>query len=94
MIPCKECIESMSLIGDPRIRSGKYRMCSCDYCGKPTYYRELEDEKEVQVVEHIYRTSDMSKKEFDLLQQTALKIDYQEKQIAELRHKKRQSKYS
>ena len=86
MISCAECIESIKFIEDPRRRSGKYHMCSCDYCNKPTYYRELEANldanKEPQVIEHIHRHSDMGKKEFDLLQQTVLKADYLLKELS------------
>jgi len=28
---------------DPRVKSGNYYLCGCDYCNKPTYERELED---------------------------------------------------
>lgn len=41
MITCAECIEKLKP-DDPRIRSGKYMRCGCDYCDKPTYFRELE----------------------------------------------------
>ena len=27
---------------DPRVKSGRYNMCGCDYCYKPQYYRDLE----------------------------------------------------
>ena len=39
------------------------------------------EEAKPQVIEHIYRTSDMGKKEFDLLQQTANKTNYLEKEL-------------
>ncbi len=43
MITCKECIENMKPLDDPRVRSGIYRRSYCEhYCSKPTYYRELE----------------------------------------------------
>ena len=38
---CKECILGMKP-DDPRIKTGRYHLCGCDYCDKPTYYRELE----------------------------------------------------
>lgn len=41
MITCSECIEGL-LPDDPRIRSGEYGLCGCDYCDKPNYFRELE----------------------------------------------------
>ena len=41
MISCRKCIEGF-YPGDPRIRSGRYNMCSCDYYEKPDYFRELE----------------------------------------------------
>ena len=92
MITCRECLERMRFIGDPRIRSGKYRMCGCDYCSKPFYYRELEAEKKPQVVEH--RHSDMSRKDFDLLQQTVLKVDSLEKRLNERKLGKQGIKYT
>jgi len=43
MITCKECIERFKNWGDdPRVKSGRYHLSGCDYCDKPTYYRELE----------------------------------------------------
>ena len=53
MITCNQCIERMKP-DDPRVRSGTYHMCGCDYCNKPTYYRELEKKKEESEVNHIY----------------------------------------
>ena len=41
MITCKACIESLR--DDPRVRTGRYLRCGCDYCEKPSYYRELEE---------------------------------------------------
>ena len=83
MITCSECIKRLHP-DDPRIPTGRYHQSTCDYyCSKPTYYRELEQEKPPQVVEHIHRTSDMGKKEFDLLQQTARKLEYLEKKFTE-----------
>ena len=81
MITCADCRQRL-LPDDPRIRSGKYHLSGCDYyCNKPDYYREIEAEREPQIIEH--RHSDMGKKEFDLLQQTALKVDWLEKRLNE-----------
>ncbi len=41
MITCKECKERIRP-DDPTVKSGRYHLCSCDYCGKPSYYREIE----------------------------------------------------
>jgi len=30
---------------DPRIKSGIYHLCCCDYCDKPDYYRDIEQPK-------------------------------------------------
>ena len=50
MITCNECIDRMKP-DDPRVKSGKYHLCGCDYCNKPTYYRDLETIKsEIQPV--------------------------------------------
>jgi len=69
MISCAECIERMKP-DDPRAKAGRYHMCGCDYCNKPTYYRELET-KQVEPQEQIitHRHSDIGKQEFDLLQE-------------------------
>lgn len=51
MISCKDCIENLKP-DDPRVKSGKYRLCGCDYCNKPDYYRQLEGLKDdVQVIQ-------------------------------------------
>ncbi|KKM99436.1 hypothetical protein LCGC14_1147730 [marine sediment metagenome] len=42
MITCSECIEQLKP-EDPRVRSGRYRLCSCGYCSKPSYFRECEN---------------------------------------------------
>ena len=94
LITCVECIERLRVIGDPRIRSGKYNMCSCDYCSKPTYYREIEAEKKPQVVEHIHRHSEMSRADFDALRQVILKVDYLEKRLNERKPGKKTTKYT
>ena len=41
MITCNECIERMKP-DDPRVKSGRYHLCGCDYCNKEPYFRELE----------------------------------------------------
>ncbi len=67
MITCKECRERL-YPDDPRIPVGRYHHSTCVYfCDKPMYNRELEA-TEPQVVEHIHRTSNMSRKEFDCLE--------------------------
>ena len=43
MITCAECIKSLRP-DDPRVKSGKYGMCGCDYCDKPDDLRERECE--------------------------------------------------
>ena len=46
MITCNECIERFKSWGDdPRVKSGRYHLSSCDYCDKSNYYRELETMK-------------------------------------------------
>lgn len=42
MITCRECIERLKP-DDPRVKSGRYHLCGCDYCNKPSYFRELEN---------------------------------------------------
>ncbi len=53
-------------------------------------YPEESTESQPQVVEHIVRHSQMGAKEFDLLQQTALKLDHLDKKLTEhLEYKKK-----
>lgn len=51
MLTCRKCIERMKP-DDPRIKSGRYHLCGCDYCNKPTYYRELEEVAKETKVEY------------------------------------------
>ncbi len=74
MITCAECIERMKP-DDPHVRSGKYHMCGCDYCNKPSYYRELESQSPPEQV-IIHRHSNMGKQEYDMLQQTSGQVKY------------------
>jgi len=48
----------------------------------PAYPDEIQEPKP-QVVEHIVRHSNMGNKEFDLLQQTALKVSYLDQKLTE-----------
>jgi len=41
VITCEECIQRMKP-DNPRVRSGRYNKCGCDYCDKPSYYRTVE----------------------------------------------------
>jgi len=79
LITCRECIENLKP-SDPRVKAGRYKMRGCDYCPKEPYYRELENQ-ESKPQEIIHRYSDMSMKDYDLLTQTALKVDYLEKRL-------------
>lgn len=46
MITCVECLERL-YPEDPRVRSGGH--CGCDYCDRPSSYREIEKTKEVKL---------------------------------------------
>lgn len=91
MITCKECIESLSP-WDPRVKTGRYHLSDCDLCPKGTYYRELEAQTPPEQV-IIHRTSDMSKQDSDLLQQTAIKTNYLLRKFNEKKHPKRYNTY-
>lgn len=52
-------------------------------------YPDEPTEPAPQVVEHIHRFSDMGSKEFDLLQQTALKTQYLDGKLTELLAKRK-----
>ena len=80
---------------DPSIPVGRYHHSTCDYfCNKPSYYREIEEGEPHQVVEHVHRHSDMSKKEFDLLQQVVLKTEYLDKKVNELYEKRKGTQHT
>jgi hypothetical protein len=52
---CEECINRFASWGDnPRVKSGRYHLCGCDYCNKPDSERDLEQLK--NDVELIKRT--------------------------------------
>ena len=87
MFTCAECTDRMKP-DDPRMRSGRYHMCGCDYCSKPTYYRELEDNKQPREQIVLHRHADMGKKEFDLLQQTAAEVKNLRDKVIELQKRK------
>ncbi|KKK70152.1 hypothetical protein LCGC14_2926850 [marine sediment metagenome] len=62
MITCEQCTREL-LPDNPHIRSGKYNMCGCDYCEKPSYFRELETSlKEIIETKVIYRQPFVDKK--------------------------------
>ena len=65
LITCEQCTREL-LPDDPHIRSGKYNKCGCDYCEKPSYFRELEtSRKEIIETKVIYHQPDYSKKAND-----------------------------
>ena len=53
-------------------------------CKVKAYYPILPEEPKPQVVEHIHRHSDMSDKDFDLLQQTAAEVKYLRNKVDEI----------
>lgn len=86
--PPKFTPEQYREIEEARARNNYYRATIERYP-----YREPDaPETTPRIVEHIHRHSDMSKAEFDLLQQTALKVDHLEKQLTEREPPKAQGK--
>jgi len=70
---------------DPRVKSGRYHLCGCDYCNKSTYFRELERKQvEPQVQEVIHRHSEMGKQEFRKLQDIIGQIAFLQNKVTEL----------
>ena len=65
------------------MRAGVRAERACGRLGKADAEVTAE-ETPAQVVEHIHRHSDMSKGEFDQLQQTALKVTYIEGKVRQL----------
>jgi len=81
MITCRECIESLKP-DDPRVRSGRYGRCGCDYCNKPSYYRELEEEQPTEVTHrHINYNSSLDRKQWDRIEQAIHQIYYLDKKL-------------
>ena len=93
MISCKECI-SRCFPDDPHIRSGRYMRCGCDYCDKPSYERELEarlDEPREVVHKHFY--SDLSKQQWDRVEQSLRDNADLRKKVNELYEKRKGVEY-
>ena len=67
MRSCSECIKEM-LPDDPRVKSGKYHLCGCNYCDKPTYFRELERPTYQEVQEP------WTKNQWDYVQQLSARV--------------------
>jgi len=72
---------------DPRVRSGKYGLCSCDYCDKPTYNREIEAndlEDRVDNLEEISsQKGSIPRRYYDELQQLKAGILYFKNKLVE-----------
>lgn len=83
MRTCKECIESMPL-DDPRTRSGRYGRCGCDYCDKPTYYRELE-----QLLSPLVAEPEWSKSQWEYVRQLRGMVNHLNNKVTELRSEKK-----
>ena len=81
MITCAECKARLhpENPSQPFYMRGRYLPPLCQSC--PNF--NPEEEAKPQVIEHIVRHSQMGAKEFDLLQQTALRIVHLEKKLAE-----------
>ena len=80
---CSKCRERMYPESPAQsffVGGGLYLRPICESCP----LREAQTESKPQAIEHIHRHSDMGTQEFDLLQQTARKADYLEKQVTEL----------
>ena len=70
---CEECINKFASWGDnPRVKSGRYHLCGCDYCNKPYSERELEQLK--NDVEFIKTTSEIP----DLIEVRQLKYQVEQ----------------
>ncbi len=65
MITCKECLERM-YPDDPGVKSGRYHLCSCDYCGKPDIDREIEKLLEIKPP---IEQPEWTRKQWDAIQQ-------------------------
>ena len=86
MITCAEC-KARLYPDDPTVKSGAYHLCGCNYCAKPSYYRELELSPP-QVSEVIHRHSDMSKQEFALLRNLEGQVKYLQGKVTERQQRK------
>ena len=86
MITCEQCIEDLRP-DDPRIRSGRYRMCGCDYCSKSSYYRELEglSTKDEEIV-----NEEWTHRQWDYVKQLKSRTEWVEQKIYDLANKKKE----
>ena len=89
MITCADCIRRL-YPDDPRVKSGSYHLSGCDYCNKPKYFRDTEQQKHTRIIEH--RHSNMSQKDYDLLQQTSRQVQHLQGKLTE-REKKKEDFY-
>ena len=100
MIAPKAIIENGKVINHQQLERYYRDKHERDYLIQRGIFRDLREaqrenpEKIPQVIEHIHRHSDMSKKEFDLLQQMILKVEYLEKCLNERKPSKKVSKYT
>ena len=94
MITCRECFERL-YPEDPRIPIGRYHHSTCDYfCNKPSYYRELEENKDEEVKHiFIYEHSNISNRQVARI--SALENNYSNlKKFVNERSDKKKGKYN
>ena len=77
MITCEECRLRMKP-DDPRVRSGKYNRCGCDFCDKPSYYIEIEKQHELPEQE------EFTIRQWDYIQQIKAEVLHYRKEHATL----------
>ncbi len=83
---CKECIERMRP-DDPRVKSGKYNLCGCDYC---SYY--MSDEYRIEKLEEAVKPIEQPEwtgKQWDTVQQLQGMVRHLDSKVTEMRATKK-----
>ena len=92
LITCLECIKRV-YPDNPQVRSGKYNLCGCDYCSKPSYYRQIEQSLVLTPVPE--RTEpEWQKNQWQYVQQLRAQVNHLNAKVTEMRaEKKKKSAY-
>jgi len=85
LITCADCIRRL-YPDDPRVKSGRYHLSGCQYCNKPQYFRNTEQQEHTQIIEH--RHSDMSQKDYARLQNLEGQVKYLQGKLTEKQERK------
>ena len=89
---CRECLAKLSPENprQPFYTHGRYLKPICYYCGN---YEPEKEPEQPQQVEHIHFQSSLSRKEHDVLIQTALSVQHLDRRLKEHLSRRKKSRY-